>query len=111
MATFELEVEDYKEPEKAPHELRPVVEQLAALGEGKIGVLRFPTADASEKGAEADARGVLKGLQTAAREIDRGVRLHSLTAEGKGKDAVVVLRWKIGKKFTRQRSTAQTESE
>lgn len=103
MADLKLNFEEYTAPAKAPHPLTPVAQSIIDQGEGKIAAIPFSLAEYGDN-AEKEARNVLKGLQTAARDdLNAGIRLHSLTTEGKGKDAVIVLRVRAGKKFTRNR--------
>lgn len=89
-------VETYTPPAPAEPAHTELVRKLIALGDDKQAAFRYSN--------EEDALSALKSWQGAARFLNVGVKRVSLDAEGKGKDAVVVLRVKIGPRTTRKRN-------
>lgn len=95
MSDLTFEFEEYVPPAKAPHALLPVVQSIIDAGPGFVA--KTVVAD------EAEAKGTLKALQNAARELGVGIRRVSIEAEGKK----VALRVRIGDAISRERKTPE----
>lgn len=101
-AALPFAVEEYVPPTPAAPAHTELVQQMIDMGADKVAKFVFPTEDA--------ALSALKSWQSAARFLKVAVKRVSLTAEGKGKDAQVALRVRIGEQVTRNRKPAAPEN-
>lgn len=86
--SVEISIEDYVPAEKAPHEYRPLVEQLIAAGPDKVASAVFDN--------EAEAKTFILEMQKAARELNVSAVKRVFEDAGKGKiKAGVSIRAKI----------------
>lgn len=97
-----FEVEEYAPPAPAAPAHVELVEQLIKLGASKVAKFVFATED--------EALAALKSWQAAARYLNVSVKRHSLDVEGKGKDAKVALRVRVGERVTRVRGAKDAET-
>jgi hypothetical protein len=93
----DVKIEDFVAPEKAPHEFRPIIEQLIAAGPDKVATVIVDTED--------EAFTFVRAMQSAAREVGHSARKRVLVAEGK-KIKVGV---SVGDKIVRNRAPKTAE--
>jgi len=89
----DIQFEDAPEPTAKAHELQPVVQQLIEAGPDKVATIIADTED--------EAKAFIRGMQTAAKQLEKGARKRVWEVLKGGKVKVGVA---IGPKLTRNRS-------